>query len=172
MKKLTALLAGMTLAMTALPAAAGVVITQKVHMTNGTNSRDSEQTISLQGNKQKLVDERHTIILDLDKGMLYALDPKAKTYFEIEFPAKGPQAAMMAEAGMGFKKAATTHEIADYRCTDYDGSVHVMAGDFLIPSDFTKRDLPAPDSMKMSPGTMKMAPPLGGPNAGASPAAP
>jgi hypothetical protein len=270
MRRLSALAAGITLAMTALPAAAGVVITQKVHMTSGANSRDSEQTISLQGNKQKLVDERHTIILDLDKGMMYALDPKAKTYFEIEFPAKGPQAAMMAEAGMGFKKAATTHEIADYRCTDYDGSMHVMAGDytvkecfstsapgaeefaafeknmagklksagnphasgeipggvplasdammkmgkvniagmapeeaaginermakrppirttfevekieskrladsdFLIPSDFTKRDLPAPDSMKMSPGTMKMAPPLGAPNAGASPAAP
>ena len=32
MRKLTALVAGMTLAMTALPAAAGVVITQKVHV--------------------------------------------------------------------------------------------------------------------------------------------
>ena len=38
MRKLTALVAGMTLAMTALPAAAGVVITQKVHSSSGSNS--------------------------------------------------------------------------------------------------------------------------------------
>ena len=57
MRKLTALVAGMTLAMTALPAAAGVVITQKQHVTSGTNARDSEQTISVQGNKQKMVTE-------------------------------------------------------------------------------------------------------------------
>jgi hypothetical protein len=47
MSKLIALVAGMTLAMAAIPAAAGVVITQKQHVTNGTNSRDSEQTISV-----------------------------------------------------------------------------------------------------------------------------
>ena len=44
MRKLTALVAAMTLALSALPAAAGVVITQKQHVTSGTNSRDSEQT--------------------------------------------------------------------------------------------------------------------------------
>ena len=73
MRKLTALVAGMTLAMTALPAAAGVVITQKQHVTSGTNSRDSEQTISVQGNKQKMVTEKHTIITDLDVGKMYVL---------------------------------------------------------------------------------------------------
>src|ERR1700735_1199315 len=96
MRKLTALVAGMTLAMTALPAAAGVVITQKVHSSSGTNTRDSEQTISVQGNKEKVVRERNTIITDLDKGMIYVLQPDAKTYFEMEFPPKGPMAAMMA----------------------------------------------------------------------------
>jgi hypothetical protein len=123
--------------MTALPAAAGVVITQKQHVSSGTNTRDSEQTISVQGNKEKLVDERHTIILDLDKGMMYSLDPKAKTYFEIEFSPKGPQAAMMAEAGMNFKKAGTTREIVGYKCTDYEGGMHVMAGDYTVKECFS-----------------------------------
>jgi len=94
MRKLTALAAGMTLAMTAMPAAAGVVITQKQHVTSGTNTRDTEQTISVQGNKQKMVTERHTIITDLDAGKMYVLDPKAKSYFEIEFPPKGQMATM------------------------------------------------------------------------------
>ena len=108
MRKLTALAAGMTLAMTAMPAAAGVVITQKQHVTSGTNTRDTEQTISVQGNKQKMVTERHTIITDLDAGKMYVLDPKAKSYFEIEFPPKGQMATMMAastNAAMNFKRA-------------------------------------------------------------------
>jgi hypothetical protein len=140
MRKLTALVAGMTLAMTALPAAAGVVITQKQHVTSGTNSRDSEQTISVQGNKQKMVTERHTIITDLDKGMMYVLDPKAKTYFEIEFPPKGQMASMMAastNAAMNFKKAGTSREIAGYKCTDYNGGGHMMSGDYSVKECFS-----------------------------------
>ncbi len=142
MRKLTALVAGMTLAMTALPAAAGVVITQKQHVTSGTNSRDSEQTISVQGNKQKMVTERHTIITDLDQGKMYVLDPKAKTYFEIEFPPKGQMAAMMAassNAAMNFKKTGTTREVAGFKCTDYDGGGHMMTGDYTVKECFSTR---------------------------------
>ena len=140
MRKLTALVAGMTLAMSALPAAAGVVITQKVHSTSGTNTRDSEQTISVQGNKEKVVRERNTIITDLDKGMIYVLQPDAKTYFEMEFPPKGPMAAMMAasqDAAMNFKKSGSTREIAGFKCTDYDGGGHMMAGDYTVKECFS-----------------------------------
>jgi len=140
MRKLTALVAGMTLAMTALPAAAGVVITQKQHVSSGTNARDSEQTISVQGNKQKMVTERHTIITDLDKGVMYVLDPTAKSYFEIEFPPKGPMAAMMAasqNAAMNFKKAGTTRKVAGYKCADYNGGGHMMQGDYSVKECFS-----------------------------------
>jgi len=140
MRKLTALVAGMTLAMTAIPAAAGVVITQKQHVSSGTNARDSEQTISVQGNKQKMVTERHTIITDLDVGKMYVLDPTAKTYFEIEFPPKGQMAAMMAastNAAMNFKKAGSTREIAGFKCTDFDGGGHMMAGDYSVKECFS-----------------------------------
>jgi hypothetical protein len=140
MRKLTALVAGMTLAMTALPAAAGVVITQKQHVTNGANTRDAKQTISVQGNKQKTETERHTIITDLDKGKMYVIDPKAKTYFEIEFPPKGQMAAMIAasqSAAKNFKKAGTTREIAGYKCTDYNGGGHMMQGDYTVKECFS-----------------------------------
>ena len=52
---------------------------------------------------------------------MYVIDPAAKNYFEIEFPPKGQMAQMMASstsAAMNFKKAATTREIAGYKCTD------------------------------------------------------
>jgi Domain of unknown function (DUF4412) len=109
-------------------------------MTSGTNSRDAEQTISVQGNKQKMVTERHTIITDLDKGKLYVLDPNAKTYFEVPFPPKGQMAMMMASntaAAMNFKKAGTTRAIAGYKCTDYDGGGHMMAGTYTIKECFS-----------------------------------
>jgi hypothetical protein len=140
MRKLTALVAGMTLAMAAIPAAAGVVIQQKQHVTSGTNARDSEQTISVQGNKQKMVTERHTIITDLDGGKMYVLDPKAKTYFEIAFPPQGQMASMMAastNAAMNFKKAGSSREIAGFKCTDYDGGGHMMAGDYTVKECFS-----------------------------------
>ncbi|HWJ41767.1 MAG TPA: DUF4412 domain-containing protein [Candidatus Limnocylindrales bacterium] len=140
MRKLTTLVAGMTLAMTALPAAAGVVITQKQHVTSGTNTRDQEQTISVQGNKQKMVTEKHTIITDLDVGKMYVLDPKAKTYFEIEFPPKGQMAQMMAastNAAMNFKKAGSSREIAGFKCADYNGGGHMMAGDYSVKECFS-----------------------------------
>ncbi|HEV2169324.1 MAG TPA: DUF4412 domain-containing protein, partial [Candidatus Binatus sp.] len=157
MRKLTALVMGMTLAMTALPAAAGVVITQKQHVISGTNSRDGEQTISVQGNKQKMVTERfepdpkapqgppvatpgHTIITDLDKGMMYVLDPKTKTYFQIDFPPQGQMATMLASstaAAMNFKKAGTTRDVAGYKCADYDGGGHMMAGSYTVKECFS-----------------------------------
>jgi Domain of unknown function (DUF4412) len=140
MRKLTALVAGMTLAMAAIPAAAGVVIQQKQHVTSGTNARDSEQTISVQGNKQKMVTERHTIITDLDGGKMYVLDPKAKTYFEIAFPPQGQMASMMAastNAAMNFKKAGSSREIAGFKCTDYNGGGHMMAGDYTVKECFS-----------------------------------
>jgi len=157
MRKPTALLAVMTLAMTALPAAAGVVITQKQHVSNGQNSRDTVQTISVQGNKQKMVTDRHTIITDLDKGMMYVIDPQEKSYFEIEFPPKGQMAAMMAanaKAAMNFKKAGTSHEIAGYKCSDYNGGGHMMAGDYTIKECFSKD---APGAQEFSAFEKNMA---------------
>ncbi|MDO8433432.1 MAG: DUF4412 domain-containing protein [Candidatus Binatus sp.] len=141
MNKLTPMLAGAALALTALPAIAGVVITQKQSVVSGPNNRDAEQTVMLQGNKQKMITDKHTIITDLDKGMVYILDPKVKSYFQIDFPPKGQMAAMMAASAassMNFKKGSSTRDIAGYKCTDYDGGGHVMAGDYTIKECFSK----------------------------------
>ena len=168
MRKLTALVAGMTLAMTALPAAAGVVITQKQHVTNGTNTRDAVQTISVQGNKQKTQTETHTIITDLDKGVMYVIDPKAKSYFEIEFPPKGQMGAMMAasqSAAKNFKKAGTTREVAGYKCADYNGGGHMMQGDYTVKECFSTS---APGAAEFSAFEKNMAEKLQ--SAGSSPA--
>jgi hypothetical protein len=157
MNKLTPLLAGTALGLIALPAFAGVVITQKQNIVSGTNNRDSDQTIMLQGNKQKMVTDKHTIITDLDKGAVYILDPTAKTYFQIEFPPKGQMAAMMAASApssMNFKKSSATRDVAGYKCTDFNGGGHVMAGDYTIKECFSSN---APGASEYSAFQKNMA---------------
>src|SRR5262249_34531592 len=138
MRKLVALFGGTALAFAALPAAAGVVITQKQNVNNGQNSRDSEQTIMVQGNKEKMVTDRNVVITDLDKGMVYIIDPNEKKYFEMESPPKGQMGAQMAAAAQNFKKTGTSREIAGYKCQDYTGGGHVMAGEYSIKECFSK----------------------------------
>ncbi len=49
-------------------------------------------------------------------------------------------AAMMAastNAAMNFKKAGTTRDIAGYKCTDYNGGGHMMAGDYTVKECFS-----------------------------------
>ena len=38
---------------------------------------------------------------------------------------------------MNFKKAGTTRDIAGYKCTDYDGGGHMMAGDYTVKECFS-----------------------------------
>jgi hypothetical protein len=72
--------------------------------------------------------------------MIYIIDPKQKSYFEMEFPPKGPMAQTMAAStaeAMNFKKAGTTREIAGYKCNDYNGGGHAMVGDYTVKECFS-----------------------------------
>jgi hypothetical protein len=87
-----------------------------------------------------MVTEKHTIITDLDAGKMYVLDPNAKSYFQIDFPPSGQMASMMAastNAAMNFKKAGSSRQIAGYKCTDYNGGGHMMAGDYTVKECFS-----------------------------------
>src|SRR5262249_16776866 len=58
--------------------------------------------------------------------------------FEMEFPPKGQMGAQMAAAAQNFKKTGTSREIAGYKCQDYTGGGHVMAGEYSIKECFSK----------------------------------
>jgi Domain of unknown function (DUF4412) len=140
MKKLTAPLAGLALLLGAMPAAAGVVITQTRHITGGAPIPDEQQTIMVQGNKQATVETRHTIIMDLDKNKVYVIDPAKKSYIEVPFPPPGMMSAMMLrglKSAMDLKKTGTTREIAGYKCADYEGGGQMMMGPFTVKECFS-----------------------------------
>jgi Domain of unknown function (DUF4412) len=141
MKRLTAVLAAATIALSAMPAAAGIVIEQDQTSNRGTTTATPQhQTIMIQGNKERLVTPSHIVITDLDKGKLYILQPAAKTYISMDFPPTGPMAKMMASRGqtaLNFTKAGTSRTVADYKCEDYNGKGTVMSGDYTITECFS-----------------------------------
>src|SRR5271155_5622050 len=105
---------------------AGVVITQTESMESGGGTpRKAERTIMIEGNKEKLVTQRNQIVTDLDKGMLYIIDPTAKAYAEMPFPPRGPMAQMIggpASHAMSFTKTGKSSTVNGYKCEQYTGA--------------------------------------------------
>jgi Domain of unknown function (DUF4412) len=133
MKILTAAAAAISIALGAAPALAGVVITQQQTMNSASGERKTEQTVMVQGNKQKVVNSTNEVIVDLDKGMMYIVNNSQKDYLEIPFPPRGViAAAMMHHTGLSFKKVGKSHKIAGYSCEEYTGSGKTMFGSYNV----------------------------------------
>lgn len=135
MNKAIAIVAGVAMTMAAaIPALAGVVITQsesRQGSPQGGGNQQRVQTISVQGNKERIEGSDHAIIIDLDNGQMFYLEPTQKTYVQLPFPPTGPMAQMMARAAgaMNFKKESTSRKIAGYECKDYSATTTSMGGD-------------------------------------------
>jgi Domain of unknown function (DUF4412) len=133
MKILTAAAAAISIALAAAPALAGVVITQQQTMNSENGERKVDQTVMVQGNKQKVVTSSNEVILDLDKGMMYIVDVPHKDYLEIPFPPRGVMAAaMLHNTGLNFKKVGKSQKVAGYSCDEYTGSGKTMFGEYSV----------------------------------------
>lgn len=142
MKKAIATAAGVALMLAAIPALAGVVITQHETVVGSTANtpKEREQTIIVQGNKQRIEGSDHVIIIDLDNGQMFFLEPAQKSYVQLPFPPSGPMAQMMARSAgaMNFKKESTKRKIAGYACEDYTAKTTSMGGDVTMVECFSK----------------------------------
>jgi len=125
--------------LTRLPAQAGVVVTQQQIANGQFGERKTEQTIMIQGNKQKMVTGERQIITDLDNNVMYLIDPSKSSYFQLPFPPTGPMAQAVAHAAgaMDFKKGTTIRKILGYSCTDYSGTGQSMSGDYTVTECFS-----------------------------------
>jgi hypothetical protein len=139
MRRIVVAVAALGVVFAALPARAGVVITQDQTATGGFGERKSTQTIMVQGNKQKMITHDREIITDLDNNSMYLIDPGKSSYIQVPFPPSGPMAAAVAHAAgaMDFKKEKTTRTILGYHCTDYTGSGESMGGDYTVTECFS-----------------------------------
>jgi hypothetical protein len=141
MSKTTAFAVATVILCWAAPALAGLVITQEQTMSSGERTRTSQQTIMVQGNKQKIVDERRTVVIDLDKGKQLVLMPATKTYFETAFVPRRRMGTMMGPARAGaldFKKTGKTRTVAGYKCDEYEATGQSMSGEYTTTQCFSK----------------------------------
>jgi hypothetical protein len=139
MKTLSFAAAAVAVALSTLPARAGVVVTQQQVANGQFGERKSEQTIMIQGNKQKMITGERQIITDLDNSVMYLIDPSKSSYFQLPFPPTGPMAQAVAHAAgaMDFKKGTTTRKVLGYSCTDYTGTGQSMSGDYTVTECFS-----------------------------------
>lgn len=135
-----AALAVMLAGLTALPAWAGVIVTQETTHEGGMHSGAQATTIMVEGGKQKRVTSSHTIVIDLDKGLMRILDPTSKTYVESDFPPRGIMASMAqrAAASLNYRKTGKHRAVAGYPCNEYSASGKLpMMGDFSVVACFS-----------------------------------
>ncbi|MHB8382712.1 MAG: hypothetical protein ACYDC3_10305 [Candidatus Binataceae bacterium] len=125
MKRTIVPLLAIAFVLMAIPAAAGVMITQLRQISGPAKDRTFGETAWMQGHKRKTVLYQGAIIIDLDAGKLYQLDLVHKRYSEKPFPPTGPMGKFFArsEGMFALKKTGISHLIAGASCDDYAGSI-------------------------------------------------
>lgn len=131
MRILKIILSQMLVLATAVPAIAGIVITQQMTSSGQPGGGSTtERTVMLQGNKRKSTGAGRDIIEDLDNNVIYVIDPTQKFYLQFPFPPQGPMMAMMTQAlNMSFKKTGNSRKVIGYTCEDYTSSNKTIAGE-------------------------------------------
>lgn len=125
----------LVLALAAAPASAGVVVTQRRTVTKGVQHQTSEQTLMIQGNKERTDTGGRSVITDLDKGVMLILVPSSRNYLEMKFPPTGPLASMMATKGSStvkWERTGIRRTVAGYPCEEYRGFGKGILGEFTI----------------------------------------
>jgi Domain of unknown function (DUF4412) len=175
MSKISALAAAMIIGCWAVPASAGVVITQQQTLQHGSMSHSSQQTVMVQGNKQKIVDNQRIVIFDLDQLKQYMLLPSNKTYFVL--PIKPRARPHMMPGGRGtavgfdFKKTGKSRTVSGYKCDDYEATGQSMSGEYTTTqcvsktapgaAEFAAFQRTMLDKMKSAEPGLKVNPPDG-----------
>jgi hypothetical protein len=142
MRKIIALASATAVLWCVAPARAGVVITQKQTLQHGTMSRTTQQTVTVQGNKQKIDDGQRVVIVDLDQMKQIMLTTPTKTYFELPIKASRKPHMMSwrrgSMAGFDFKKTGKSRTVNGYKCDDYEASGQSMAAEYTTTQCFSK----------------------------------
>jgi Domain of unknown function (DUF4412) len=140
MRNLSALLAGSLFFFMAATAYAGVVLheTETVDRGNG-KPETQDRTVMVQGNKQKTVTARSQVVIDLDKGSMYVINPAEKAYVEMPFPPTGKMGKLMAQrmAAMDFQKTGKHATVAGYPCDEYTGGGDMGNGTYKVVGCFS-----------------------------------
>jgi hypothetical protein len=105
------------------PVHAGVVISETEVQRGLGDSTTINKTVYVQGKKQKIETSHDEKIIDLEKGVLYEIDPNRKSYVRIAFPPKMHEVAgaSVKLSAVALKKTGRSRSIDGYSCEEYRG---------------------------------------------------
>ncbi|MGD0290507.1 MAG: DUF4412 domain-containing protein [Candidatus Binataceae bacterium] len=142
MKKFAATLAALVIFGGFGAAHAGVVVTEQEVIDQGTGKPVTRnRTVMIQGNKQKMVTDRAQVVTDLDRGMMYLMNPEKKQYIEVPFPPSGAMAQMMSQrvSTLSFVKTGGSKTINGYACQEYTGAGSMMGNEYKVSGCFSTK---------------------------------
>jgi hypothetical protein len=144
MNRISALACAIAFVWSAVPASAGVVITQEQTLQRGDKvSHSSQQTVMVQGNKQKIIEAQRVVIIDLDQLKQFMLLPASKSYFELPIQPHSRMGRLTmpgrgATPSFDFKKTGKSRTVSGYKCNDYEASGQSMSGEYTTTQCFSK----------------------------------
>ena len=141
MKTISAIFTASLFLLISAAAHAGVVLQETETIDRGNGKPETQdRTVMVQGNKQKTVTARSQVVIDLDKGSMYVINPGSKAYVEMAFPPAGKMGQMMAQrmAAMDFQKTGKHSTVAGYPCDEYTGGGDMGNGTYNVVGCFSK----------------------------------
>jgi hypothetical protein len=137
MKKSSYAIAALSVILSAAPVSAGVIITKKQTFSGVPAERVVNETLMIQGNKERHVIEGLVILTDLDARKQYFIHDASKTYSESEYPPKtpiplprtGPDGAVVTAH---FEKSGASRTVAGYKCDEYTGVAQSPMGKMAV----------------------------------------
>jgi hypothetical protein len=103
---------------------AGVVMYETEVQSGLGKSTTINKTVYVQGKKQKIQTSHDEKIIDLQKGVLYEIDPTRKSYVKTDFPPKVEHqvaGASVKHSAVALKKTGRSRSINGYSCDEYRG---------------------------------------------------
>jgi hypothetical protein len=120
---------------------AGVVLSETEVRNAFGNSVTLDRTVYVQGNKQKIESKDGQIIIDLDKKVIYKVDPELKRYSEIALN-DGPSLSSQPHVtSLDLRKTGITRAVGGYSCEEYQGAQKVGTINLTISMCMSK-DIP------------------------------
>ena len=124
MRKLENAIIATILILFAQPVHAGVIMSETEVRSGLGDSTTINKTVYVQGKKQKIETSHDEKIIDLEKGVLYEIDPNRKSYVRIAFPPKRERevaGASIKLSAVTLKKTGRSRSIDGYSCEEYRG---------------------------------------------------
>jgi hypothetical protein len=120
---------------------AGVVLSETEVRNAFGNSVTLDRTVYVQGNKQKIESKDGQIIIDLDKELIYRVDPELKSYSEIALNESASMPSQPHVTSLDLRKTGITRAVGGYSCEEYRGSQKLGAINLTISMCMSK-DIP------------------------------